>query len=458
MPANIDQRIYKRIRDPKLEERLKNLYPEAVANSAQIPVEEAQAVDEQGFVPGTNVMPREVQEKAPKNPLDELQRTEPTTFETQEMVEQEPVGQSYNTGMPGFDRYTAGFKMGQEALAAKGAAESEKANALLDVQQKNDEILKAREMEMEEKRRADEEYLAGERRKIEAKQEEYNAKPANIAQMFQEKSTGGKIAMGIALFLGSAPNSTGQNKAVQVLSESIKQDLDKQMNELTGQRGIYNDIKGEFADKEQARQAAYEMTMRQLQRQLGIEGAKYTNAEIQANMKAGQAQLKQQEMAARANFDQASMQNMMKAQEMNMKQREMYVPGLGIAPNKKVRDELFEIKGSVAEATGIIDDLLTQSEKGSKFSMKDRAKAAQNVNSLVGKMRIAVVGPGPLTEPEREFIKSMIGNPLKFIGLKSLETTKLNELKRIMNKSLNAKATAWGMSPPTSIEDQAKAL
>jgi len=416
-------------------------------------IEEEVVVDEAGRVPGTNVVPKDVVKPDRIDPMTQVSGAEKTTL----TIDDQPQTQEFDTGtiakVPGFEQYSAGFLMGQEALAKKGAAESQKANALLAQQQENDEQARQREVEMEEQRQQEDEYLRSQRGKIEAKQAEYDEKPANMAQLFSKKTTGGKVAMGLALFLGAAPNSSGQNKAVQVITDSIQQDLDKQMNEVDGQRGIFNDMKSEFADKEQARMAAYETTMRQLQRQLQIEGGKYDSPIIKANTEAGIAQLQGEIDKMKAGFDQAAAANMLKQQELGQKERELMVPGFGTAPNKKVRDEMFEISGSVAEANAIVDDLLNQAKTGSVFSMEDRAKAAMNVNSLVGKMRIAVVGPGPLTETEREFIKGMIGNPLKTIGLKKLEVAKLTELKRVMSKSLNAKAKAFGMQPEANTSD-----
>lgn len=456
MPANIDQRIYKTIRDPELEARLKNLYPNAVANP---PVEEAQIVDDQGFVPGTNVMPRDVQEKAPKNPLNELKYTEPTTISTNEMpVQDESITQVSGAGVPGFEEYTAGFKMGQEALAAKGAAESEKANALLEAQKQNNDILQKREMEIEEKRRADEEFLAGERRKVEAKQEEYNAKPANIAQLFQDKATGGKIAMGLALFLGAAPNSSGQNKAVQVLSESIKQDLDKQMNEVTGQKGIYNAIKGEFADKEQARQAAYETTMRQLQRQLQIEGAKYDSPLIKANTEAGIAQIQSQIDAARANFDQASMQNILKRQEISQQNMEKFVPGQGFALTKKDAEKTKEYLTDSSNLKSIVSQMkeLRNAQGGGEVLNRKAVSDGKQLATQAALIMKNIAELGVLAGPDMKLLNNLIPeDPLSF---KPSTMAKLENLEKILKRKEEGFLKQRGFDTPINIEERAKAL
>lgn len=123
---------------------------------------------------------------------------------------------------------------------------------------------------------------------------------------------------------------------------------------------------------------------------------------------------------------------------------------------KPAADKLREY---MAETGTVVPELMQLRQKigsadFSKLSLQDRADVQTKLSSLVGALRLPIVGPGPMTETERKFIISTIGDPNKFFTLPSIETAKLNSMigtieGRVRNQYFNA-----GVNLPFSKEER----
>lgn len=82
---------------------------------------------------------------------------------------------------------------------------------------------------------------------------------------------------------------------------------------------------------------------------------------------------------------------------------------------------------------------------GSSLSPSARASAKQSQNLLIGKLREAIVGPGTLSETDRDLLEKAIANPTDFFTLASSNEIKLNKLKESYNNALSAHASALGL-------------
>lgn len=113
-----------------------------------------------------------------------------------------------------------------------------------------------------------------------------------------------------------------------------------------------------------------------------------------------------------------------------------------MAETGTVVPELMQLRGKIGSADF------------SKLSLQDRAEVQTKLSSLVGALRLPIVGPGPMTETERKFIISTIGDPNKIFTLPSIEVAKLNSMigtieGRVRNQFFNA-----GVNLPLSKEER----
>lgn len=138
------------------------------------------------------------------------------------------------------------------------------------------------------------------------KLDDYDKSPATVGQMFANKTTGGKILGAIALFLGSAPDGTAQNSALQVMQASIDADLNKQRSEVQGARGVYNDLLTTFGDQRQADAGARLAYLNNAQLKLNQIASQYKGEMVQKNAALGNSKIEQQKEALRMQFAQAS--------------------------------------------------------------------------------------------------------------------------------------------------------
>lgn len=113
---------------------------------------------------------------------------------------------------------------------------------------------------------------------------------------------------------------------------------------------------------------------------------------------------------------------------------------------RKFREEA----GSSMEGIRAVQNLLAVadlpvSERANPLS-KVSAQAKVNMQSAIGALRIALTGPGVLTEADRKFIIKTIGDPTKVDFLK-LEKSKLETLNKLLAQRLSDKAISYGADP-----------
>jgi hypothetical protein len=114
--------------------------------------------------------------------------------------------------------------------------------------------------------------------------------------------------------------------------------------------------------------------------------------------------------------------------------------------------EAPKLREEVANSDTIVtklDDLYGMTEGISALDRERRAIVEQNINTLVGDLRLALTGPGPLTDTERDFVKDIIGNPSKIMSLESVERTRLKNLSGTIRQKMSTKlrsSTVEGMA------------
>jgi len=123
------------------------------------------------------------------------------------------------------------------------------------------------------------------------------------------------------------------------------------------------------------------------------------------------------------------------------------IPGYsGVVPTEKEAIEFRQLQADAADASGLADELLQLSKV--PFSTVDtamRTRGQSLAQQLVGKMRLAVLGPGPINENERKILENLAANPATIFSLDVNTKSALNTLKQTLSKSIESKAKSLGL-------------
>jgi len=127
------------------------------------------------------------------------------------------------------------------------------------------------------------------------------------------------------------------------------------------------------------------------------------------------------------------------------------IPGLeGTASTEKGAKQVRDTIPDFISSVGGIDELLTLGDKITKNPI-DRpilmARADAIRTALAGQMRIAIGGPGTMTEQDRNILMTAIADPTAVINI--FASDRLNELKKILARKFIADAKANGFSVPS---------
>jgi hypothetical protein len=300
-----------------------------------------------------------------------------------------------------------------------------------------------------------EEFAKKKYSEVETELAKINANPVQIdnRSLWAKSSTGQKILLSVGALLSSmSPNSA---KAFQEnIQNTIDTDLKLQMDQLNQQRADKKSLLGQLqqitGDSDSAA-AAYKSQV-------------YGLLANKLQLTAQKAQSKIQREQALMNYNLASEQrDIEKAkllQTLQQKQDEGSIPGF----QGQVKDQVAarDFRAKIAEkpaVIGEIDNLLNINKQflGGALSPSASASAKQSQNLLIGKLREAIVGPGTLSETDRDLLEKAIANPTDFFTLGSSNKIKLEKLKKSYENALSSHAAALGLKQvgkPTSFQGQ----
>lgn len=270
-----------------------------------------------------------------------------------------------------------------------------------------------------------------------------NANPVQIdnRSLWAKSSTGQKIVLGLGALLSSL-SSSGAKAFQDNIQQTIDTDLKLQVDALNQQRADKNSLLAQIqktvGDKDAAA-AAYKSQI------YGIIANKLS-------LQAQKAQSKLQRDQAIMNYNLANEQKQIEMakfkQTLIEKQDEGSIPGF----EGMVKDPVAarEFRNKLAEKPNVlkeIDNLASINEQflGGALSPSANASAKQSQNLLIGKLREAIVGPGTLSETDRDLLEKAIANPTDFFTLKSSNKIKLDKLKQSYNNALASHASALGL-------------
>jgi len=139
------------------------------------------------------------------------------------------------------------------------------------------------------------------------------------------------------------------------------------------------------------------------------------------------------------------------AQTKKAAENALKIPGLeGMASTEKGAKQVRDTIPDFISSVGGIDELLTLGDKITRNPI-DRpilmARADAIRTALAGQMRIAIGGPGTMTEQDRNILMTAIADPTAVINI--FASDRLNELKKILARKFIADAKANGFSVPS---------
>lgn len=136
---------------------------------------------------------------------------------------------------------------------------------------------------------------------IDADVEKYQSAAIKDPNMWADKSTASKILAGIGLFLGAAPNSSGQNMAVSVIEKSLdrnlqvqKANLDKMEKGIGFKRNALTDLYATYKDKDLAIDAFNSIQLGVVDSQLKKMADISSNEKVKANLQKAQGLIQEQ--------------------------------------------------------------------------------------------------------------------------------------------------------------------
>jgi len=271
----------------------------------------------------------------------------------------------------------------------------------------------------------------------------------NFDEYWESRSTGQKILTGISLFLGafSGNNKSGIDVINQQIERNIKEKSEKRKLSLT--------------EKHKQR----EHDLKALRLKLDRIGLNIQNATAQAKL--GQLKLDTDQKIAEARSKRALQAKQISGEgltrtdllKLDQKEAKNYVPvGNGkfhrafadVAAINKFRDESVDAEAAY-DGLSELKRILDLPAKELDFTLRAKAKTLQT--SLKGSLRIALFGPGVMTDTEQKLADQIIANPTDILQLDSSARAKIDVLLKKVEQGKRARARSIGIQLPKSTNE-----
>lgn len=292
------------------------------------------------------------------------------------------------------------------------------------------------------------------------------------------KQTGGhsKTMATIGMILGGFSPIEGPNGAIEYLKFQMDRDLEAQKQNLASKENLLNATLKEYGNLRDATDAAKLILMDDAKSRIAIAASKTSGelAKIEAqkaiaNINQSQAKIADDlakrstlgNLKALADQDPSKIPLYTDALEMagdeklakSIRGRE--VPGVGLARTEKDASELKALKGDVDAARSGIKELLSIANKPLKSLSPTEIARAQTIQGMLqGALRLPIVGPGAVSESEREMLQNIIANPTKIFSLDSSNRTRLKTLQAQLDEKFKQMASARGLTIKQRITPQ----
>ena len=230
----------------------------------------------------------------------------------------------------------------------------------------------------------------------------------------------------------------GQRELEQLRQQNIllRQQQEREFEQQQAER------QREFRREERVSTQAFESREARRQRQFQErEGGK--NRELKENLASQALQNKIQD-------------NLLKLTEKQSKEnRERMVPGFGLANTKEDAKEVKVLVSKLKPAQQSIDKLikLFDSPTTSALSPTARRKAQVLAGTLRGQLRLLLIGPGSVSDQEREVLEDIIARP-EIFQFSGAAAESLKELKNSLSRELQTALEVRGVIPVSQEEAQ----
>jgi len=276
-------------------------------------------------------------------------------------------------------------------------------------------------------------------------------------------SLGGKLMAFIGIALGGLGG--GPNQALATFQRRVDADIAKQEAEATtakeaveGQENLIQRLRGTFKDDRMARTANRLLVTERFQNQLREVAARHKSPQILARAEdmIGKLEIEKQKHEAELKLLAAKaapstgfrVGRGFAPQDKDESKRS--IAGVGLANSeddaKNIRQKMRDGK----DAEKALDELLRISKKPfGELEPKTRSRVNTLRALLRGKLRLALIGPGQVSELEQKILDNAIGNINKFIKFPGTQKEKLIILKDQLNSSIENALEQGGLGTTT---------
>lgn len=346
-----------------------------------------------------------------------------------------------------------GYKEGSRQQGAIQGMMDQKQAAFERMQQVQAEREKVRREQMVESQKANEELM------------KYEPK-----DFWADKSTGSKIAAGLAMALGAYASAMtgGPNTAMQIIDNAINRDLalQKERYNRAKERGAmiksaYADQLAILGDKEAAELGMLNYAYKNIDQKLSIMQQQTQNELTRANIAKTRQEM---QLAIDANeqkkieklVQMKMAQGLTKGEQINpellpKEQRERFVQDPeygGLARNEQGANKVSEALIEYRNAKDLLGTLQQIAKTpGKSLSPQLRAQAETAAAALKGKLRGPIVGPGAVSETEWKLLDGIVKNPTDFFSLDARTQARLTSLNNLLDSNMGNTAKAYGIQP-----------
>ncbi len=408
--------------------------------------------DETGIVQPPSVPPMEDASR-------ELSSATEPQFEPSPVAPAPPQGPNRIAGI------TSGYgkiEKGIQDAALTGAQKASEEAGYIETHRQNLEKMAASEAKREADRQSFMDKEISEQKTLEDK---ILGQTIDPNRFWNSRSTGQKVTAVLSIILGgvgAGMTKSNTNGAYEILQGAIDRDIDAQKSETqklkdisSAKKNMYGMFLEKFKDERQADAAAKIAALNNVELQLKTTAAKFKAPELQAQADKAIGELQVQKNAALLQFEQAtkakqailaSGQTMpagMDVESLSKEQRERYIPGMGLALSPEGAKVVREVKvahDNVSEGLANLESFANASGDG--INPAKRGEAQTEVATLIGNLRLMVVGPGAMTAEERKIIEGIVANPTDLMSFDAVSKAKLGTLKKIVSRNLTNTAKA----------------
>lgn len=357
--------------------------------------------------------------------------------------------------LSGFNKIT---KAGERAMQM-GMKAAQEENALAEgYMQENEKFMKEQDDILQAKTQAIQEKQL----EIQNSLDKVASQEIDSNRVFSSMGTGQKIGTFIMAALAGSRGAETLNRMIDNDIKAQTENKNSKIEALKGQKSLYNELLAQHKDVFATKSALKAMQYQALQVKLNALGSQTKNADFQLKLAGLNNEIEANKQKAINDFVERTQKlqttninaNTTLDQITNKDDRERFVPGLGLAAGKEDATKLKEQGATTYAALGNIKALKSYMDKPFKsLNPSQRAEIQSEIGTLVGAMRVPIVGPGAFTDSERNFVKDLIGDPSQIMTLDSTTKAKLAKLEQILLRSRNATAKAYGLNPAPLAQD-----